>query len=184
MVKTLDESRGMVDEIKLMRSWSDWETKTRQAYLDAILKLPPEERHKDRGASYPSVQNIYEHILGAYIHWYEHIVLKWKVDDNFPEDRELNDDELRSISTRANKAVGEVMNSLTPEKLGMKYGAEWGEGEKKVKVEECLADIIWHLLEEQTQHIGELNALFWQMDRDPPRQEWFSSSVSLSKRHS
>ena len=182
MVTILERDRGVVDEIKLMRSWSEWAAETRQAYLDAILKLPPEERHRNRGASFPSVQNIYEHILGAHIHWYEHIVLNWKVEDNLPEDRELNDDELRYLAARVNKAVDEVMNTLTPDILGKTYKAEWGKGDKKVKVEECLADIIWHLLEEQTQHIGELNALFWQMDRDPPHREWFSSSLSMSKR--
>ncbi len=177
----MGRARGMIDEITLMRSWSEWSAKSRHAYLEAILKLPPEERHKNREASFPSVQNIFEHILGAHIHWYEHIVLNWKVNEQYPEDRELNDEELLSIAARVDRAVNEVMNSLTPEKLGEIYRAEWESGGKKVKVEECLADIIWHLLEEQTQHMGELNALFWQMDREPPVQEWFSSSASLSR---
>lgn len=170
-----------MDEVRLMRAWSEWASKTRQEYLNAILQLPPEERHKDRGASYPSVQNIFEHILGAHIHWYEHIVLNWKVEDHFPEDRELNEAELRSLAERIDKAVNEVMSSLTIEKLGKEYKTEWESDGKKIRFETCLADIIWHLLEEQTQHIGELNALFWQMDKDPPVQEWFTSSVSLSK---
>lgn len=181
MVNRLAETRGMIDEITLMRSWSEWEARTRQAYLDAILQLPPEERHKDRGASFPSVQNIYEHILGAHLHWYEHIVLNWQVDDNYPEDRELNDDELRSISARVNRAVDGVMDSLTPENLGKMYVQEREVEGKKIRHERCLADIIWHILEEQTQHIGELNALFWQMEKDPPVQAWWSSSIAVAK---
>ena len=51
------------------------------------------------------MQNIYEHILGAHIHWYEHIVLNRKVDENLPNNRELNEDELRYLTARANKAA-------------------------------------------------------------------------------
>ena len=31
-----------------------------------------------------------------------------------------------------------------------------------------LGDICWHMVEEEFQHRGELNALLWQMDIDPP----------------
>jgi len=44
----------------------------------------------------------------------------------------------------------------------------------------CLADIVWHMVEEQLQHIGELNALFWQMDIDPPTHAWFSSVLAFT----
>jgi uncharacterized damage-inducible protein DinB len=40
-----------------------------------------------------------------------------------------------------------------------------------------LADIMWHMLEEELQHRGEPNALFWQMDIDPPADAWFGSEL-------
>jgi uncharacterized damage-inducible protein DinB len=42
----------------------------------------------------------------------------------------------------------------------------------------CPADIVWHMVEEQLQHFGELNALFWQLDIDPPVHAWFSSEMA------
>lgn len=177
----MEEKREVMDEIKLMRSWSDWQSGYRARYLEAIIGLPDEERHKDRGASYPSVQNIFEHIIGAHLYWYEGIVLNWKVDVSYPEDRELNAEELRSAAARADKAVKGVMDMLSPETIGKRFVVEGETGGKKFSRDTCLADIVWHILEEQTQHIGELNALFWQMDREPPLQEWFSSSISMSR---
>jgi hypothetical protein len=34
------------------------------------------------------------------------------------------------------------------------------------------------MVEEQLQHVGELNALFWQMDIDPHARSWFSSELA------
>jgi hypothetical protein len=33
---------------------------------------------------------------------------------------------------------------------------------------------MWHMLEEELQHRGEPNALFWQMDIGPPIDAWFA----------
>lgn len=33
---------------------------------------------------------------------------------------------------------------------------------------------IWHLVEEELQHRGELNALLWQIDVEPPVLDWVS----------
>ena len=32
--------------------------------------------------------------------------------------------------------------------------------------------MLWHLVEEELQHRGELNALLWQIDADPPIFDW------------
>jgi uncharacterized damage-inducible protein DinB len=42
----------------------------------------------------------------------------------------------------------------------------------------CPADIVWHVVEEQLQHFGELNALFWKLGIDPPVHAWFSSEMA------
>ncbi len=33
-------------------------------------------------------------------------------------------------------------------------------------------DVLWHLVEEELQHRGELNALLWQIDVDAPILDW------------
>lgn len=49
----MEKTRGVIGEIRLMRSWSDCAAKKRQAYLDATLKILTEERHRDRGRRFP-----------------------------------------------------------------------------------------------------------------------------------
>ncbi|MGC2034350.1 MAG: hypothetical protein WA761_02755 [Thermoplasmata archaeon] len=41
-----------------------------------------------------------------------------------------------------------------------------------------LPTMIWHLVEEELQHRGEMNALFWQLDVDAPTRAWFSSALA------
>jgi hypothetical protein len=35
------------------------------------------------------------------------------------------------------------------------------------------------MLEEELQHRGEMNALFWRMDVAPPTRSWFSSTLAI-----
>jgi uncharacterized damage-inducible protein DinB len=35
-----------------------------------------------------------------------------------------------------------------------------------------LVDLLWHMVEEELQHRGEMNALLWQDDIDPPIISW------------
>jgi uncharacterized damage-inducible protein DinB len=44
----------------------------------------------------------------------------------------------------------------------------WFEHEFTLSIREML----WHLVEEELQHRGELNALLWQIDVDPPIFDW------------
>jgi len=41
-----------------------------------------------------------------------------------------------------------------------------------------LRTIIWHMVEEELQHRGEMNALHWQMNVDAPTRAWFSSRLA------
>lgn len=52
-----------VDETELSRAWIDWMLDTRRGYLEALLRLPRKERLRDRGASFPPMQDIFLHIL-------------------------------------------------------------------------------------------------------------------------
>lgn len=49
----------MASELDLIRRIYDYNSRTRVKYLAAIWKLPPRARYRDRGASYPSLVDIY-----------------------------------------------------------------------------------------------------------------------------
>jgi uncharacterized damage-inducible protein DinB len=158
----------------------DWNSKSRRDYLEAILRLSPEDRSKDRGASWGSIQEIFLHIIEDYIWWFEYVP-QGKGEDQFVAlvGREFDEEELRSLSRRVDSSVRQFMDSLTSGALGRPFVVRGASGDgKPYTMTTCPADIVWHMVEEQLQHIGELNALFWQLDINPPTHAWFSSELA------
>ena len=176
--------QGPLEEAALARGWTLWNLKSLNDYAKAILELKSEERQKDRGASFGSIQNIFLHILEDYIWWFE-CIPQDKQEECISEPtfvgRDLTDKEFQEIVDRVNRSVHAVVDHLTPSDLGTIYVVNGigGDG-KQYTMTTSLADNIWHMLEEQLQHIGELNALFWQMDIDPPTHAWFSSDLAFA----
>jgi uncharacterized damage-inducible protein DinB len=177
-------TRGRKDEITLMRAWCDWSSRSRKEYLSAILRLAPEERRKDRGASWGSIQDIFLHVIEDYLWWFEKVA-RGRLGEFEPlVGRDFSDRELRNLIRRVDHLVHNVMDSLKPSDLGRPLVVSGVSGSgKPYQMTTCLADIIWHMLEEELQHRGELNALFWQMDIDPPTRAWFSSELSITTSH-
>jgi uncharacterized damage-inducible protein DinB len=177
-----DEHRKKFDELSLMRAWMDWNSKSRRDYLESILRLSSEDRRKDRGASWGSIQDIFLHVIEDYIWWFEYVP-RGKGEDQFVAlvGQEIGEKELRSLTERAETTVRKFMDSLSPEDLGHPYVVHGTSGDgKEYTMTTCPADIVWHMVEEQLQHIGEINALFWQMNIDPHAHAWFSSESAWS----
>jgi len=177
----MSKTRCRFDEIALMRAWCDWNSWSRKEYLGAILRLPPEERRKDRGPSWGSIQDIFLHVIEDYIWWFEMVPQGRLTAFESLVGRDSSERELRRLTRRVDRSVHAIMDSLTPRGLGrpLLVSGVAGNG-KPYKFNTCLADIVWHMLEEELQHRGELNALFWQMDIDPSTRSWFSSKLSFT----
>ena len=149
-----ETSRKRFDELELLRGWCDWNSKSLSKYLEEIVQLPPEERRKDRGASWGSMQDIFLHVIENYIWWFE-MVPQGKNDDQSWVGRDVDEKELRSLTLRANDCARKFKESLTLEELGHPYvvhgTVESGEGTKEYTMTTCPADIVWHMVEEQLQ---------------------------------
>ncbi len=122
----------------------------RHKYLETLRALPWAEVIKDRGASFPSMRDIFLHMVfvtDAYINY----VLQGN--KNYPDVKYEEYDSIEKIKkymedveTRASENLGK----MTTEQLG--------------KSETMLLDFF----QEETHHRGELLALLWQMDVEPP----------------
>jgi uncharacterized damage-inducible protein DinB len=175
--------RGEIDEARLARAWTEWNLKSLSDYLAAILKLSIEERTKDRGASWGSIQGIFLHIVEDYTWWFE-CVPQGKGEEAFVElvGKDLSNSEIKDIVARVDRSVHSIIDSVTTQDLAHEYFVQATSGDgKPYKMTTTLADIIWHMLEEQLQHIGEINALFWQINVNPPTHAWFSSGLSYTR---
>ena len=170
-----------MDEAALLRAWSNWDAKSLDDYLAAILKLSKEQRTKDRGASWGSIQNIFLHIIEDYIWWFQNVRQNKKEDSEELVGKDLSQKELKRLTKQVTSLIRSLASSLKPSDLGRTYVVHGTSGNgKPYTMTTCLADIMWHMVEEQLQHIGEINSLFWQIDVDPPTHAWFSSDLSYT----
>ncbi len=167
-----------VSEVDLARAWIEWLVMTRKTYLERLLALPRSERVRDRGASFPSIQDIFLHILDNNIWWLESVPENRQ--DSHPRvNGDLSAAEIRRTAGRIARSSRVLARSLSPARLDESFLVRGigGDGEPYT-MRVNLRTMIWHLVEEELQHRGEMNALFWQMDIDAPTRAWFSSSLA------
>ncbi len=161
-----------MSELAALRTFYRFNDDVRRRYLDAILAIPVEERLKDRGASYPSLQEIYVHVLDALRFWFELV----------PQDRateartlelpahEFDERRLRHSTDEVGRLVSDFLAPLRPEDLARDLSCHFPgpDGRPGEPTAVRIGDLLWHMVEEELQHRGELNALLWQMDIEPP----------------
>lgn len=171
-------SRPSVTEVDLARAWIQWLVETRKGYFEKLIGLPSEERVRDRGASFPSIQDIFLHILDNNVWWLESVP-KHRQASHAEVKGNLSPDELRRVVDRIARVSRALARSLTPARLDQRFVIRGVEGNgKPFEMRVNLRTIIWHMVEEELQHRGEMNALFWQLDVDAPTRAWFSSPLA------
>jgi len=122
----------------------------RHKYLDALGGLPWEEVIKDRGASFPSLRDIFLHMIfvtDAYINY------GLQGNRNYPN---VNYNEYDCLTKVAGYLEG--VEARAAENIGKLTAAELAQKEA----------ILIDFFQEETHHRGELIALLWQMDVEPP----------------
>ena len=155
----------MASELALLRSIYAYNSRTRAKYLSAIWKLPPRERYRDRGASYPSLVDIFLHVLDAYRLWFDEIYAGGATPDWYPLGQRFTLAEARRETRAIDRRVLRVLASLRPSDLDRRFALPKRWHARRPIV---LRELLVHMIEEELQHRGEMNALLWQAGRDPP----------------
>jgi uncharacterized damage-inducible protein DinB len=154
------------------RSLCEYNLFIRPAYIDAVLSLPWDEAAKDRGASWGSLKNILLHILEVEDYWFHHVIpgrtrewVDWEFED--VDSAEAVRSTIETIERKTRRFLDEVettgrerlVHVVHPDRPPMDFS---------------LNDILTHVATEEIHHRGELIALFWQMDREPPAMTYLS----------
>ncbi len=161
----------MASELETIRAWFSYIAEARRGYLDTFSKLPGPELSRDRGASSPSLLDIFGHTQGALFFWMRDCA-RFEFPPQEPDSSSppgLAD--LRKDENYIQAQIRRVMAELTEEDLTRKVHREKGRGSPH----DCdipVRDVLWHLVEEELQHRGELNALLWQIDVEAPVYNW------------
>lgn len=153
----------MVDIRKLIEYNED----VRHRYLNVLAKLPWNDFVKNRKASWHSLRNIFIHTLGAADHWLDLLTGQRQIRKGFDDYKTMKDVEnyMHHVETR----MRDYLNSLTPEGLMATFRVT---NDASEAVEVTAEDVLIHVFEEEVHHRGELIALLWQMDIEPPPMGW------------
>jgi uncharacterized damage-inducible protein DinB len=155
-------------ELDTIRQFYRFDSRMRRKYLSAILALSSEDRLKDRGASYGSLQEIYVHVLDGLRWWFEFVPQARAQEATTLPAREMTPDQLLAETDQVDRLVFDYLNKLVEADLHKDIALQYVENGQAVDMRFPTSDMLWHMVEEELQHRGELNALLWQLNLEPP----------------
>lgn len=151
-----------------VRKLLEYNESVRRRYFEKLTTLSWEEFTENREASFHSIRNIFVHTLNAIDYW-----LDFLQNENLRSKRKYDEygtfEEIRAYMGDVEKRTHAYLDSLSKEGLGKIYrGMDDGGKVSEVTAE----DILIHVFEEEVHHRGELIALLWQMNVEPPPMGW------------
>jgi uncharacterized damage-inducible protein DinB len=158
------------------RSIYEYNWQVLRDYGGALAKLPKDELLKNREATHESLKNIFHHILSVHDGWLNVTAQGASAD---PAMREKDFDEVESMDTLRSymeKIIAKekrFLAKLTDKDLDRGIQPEW-----KTRLHP-LSDALLQVTFEQAHHLGELIALFWQQDVEPPEMTWIDVGLAM-----
>ncbi len=152
-------------------------TLLRIRYCDALSELPEEAVLKNREATYQSMKNIFHHIVKVHDGW-----LNVSAQDDSPDPKVYDGDfdalpTMASVRAYMEKVIAKeqaFLASLKDDDLDRPIQAWWK------KRPHPLRDALMQVTLEQAHHLGELIALFWQQDVEPPEMTWIDVRMEIT----
>ncbi|MCL4517815.1 MAG: DinB family protein [Thaumarchaeota archaeon] len=167
----LKESLATPDYYRKLFAYNE---KVLRSYLRSIGKLPWKKASENMEASHDSIKNIFVHILTVYNGWLNYNI--YGKSSEIPHDTEHNPDNYNSIRDvqkfmeKVWKGVHKLMEDLDEDLLSKRVKAPWLPGSH------ALRDVLMQITLEQAHHLGEIIALFWQMNVEPPEMTWIMNT--------
>ena len=154
-----------------------YSSRVRRRFATKLAELPWSEVEKNREASFYSMKNILLHIIDN-----EDWMVNWVIQNKSADYRRRKSEEYTSM-----KMLLDHLDEV--EEKSKRYFTRLDNGELNrrvnlttsvgkvftLTVEECLLQSFT----EQLYHLGELIALFWQDNIEPPRMQWFWNNPRL-----
>jgi uncharacterized damage-inducible protein DinB len=153
----------MKSEFDAIRALYRYNSVVRKKYLRAIWKLSPRQRYKSRGASFPSLVDIYMHVLDAYRWWFISVYGDGGTFEEYPLGKRYSKSEAERETVAVDRLVRKVLREVGAQ--GLSKSVRW-RGRRPFRV--SVRQMLLHMVEEELQHRGEMNALLWQIDVEPP----------------
>ena len=152
----------MRSELDTIRELYRYNGQVRKKYLSTIWRLPLKQRYRSRGASYPSVVDIYLHVLDAYRWWFRTVYAHDTNWTEYPIGQRFTRGRAVAEERKTDRFVQAVLAKVRPQDLSRTLAIPGSRRRISLRV------LLLHMAEEELQHRGEMNALLWQSDIDPP----------------
>jgi uncharacterized damage-inducible protein DinB len=148
-----------------------YSSRVRRGFARKLAELPWEEVEKNREASYYSMKNILLHMINN-----EEWIVNWVIRDKSTEYERRKSAEYTNMKmalshlddverkTRSYIETADDRELIRSVKFVLSSGQSF-----ELSVEECLLQSFT----EQLYHMGELIALLWQQNIEPPKMQWF-----------
>ena len=144
----------------------------RKMYLKTLSELPWDEVVKDRGASFPSIRDIFLHALNQEDRLINYIIPgnaeRWTSEE---PGKLLNMQMIEERVDKTEKKVDAYLANLAESELNKKVEGPRRQGPP---IQMRIEDILIHVATENIYHLGEMEAIFYQMDKQAPFINWFA----------
>jgi len=141
------------------------------SFFETLNKLPAETVSKNLEASHNSMKNTFTHILTVYDGWLNHAR---KGEPSGVPDSELDEayqsmEAMGRYMKHVETGVDALLQELDDQMQALPVKVEWMEREHS------LADALMQVTIEQAHHLGEIIALLWQHNVEPPEMTWIDT---------
>ena len=145
-----------------------------RAFYEVLKGLPLEIVSKNLEASHGSMKDIFTHILTVYDGWLNHArkgqvsgVPKPELDEAYQSMETMT-----RYMAHVESGVDALLLELNDDMLRRSIKVEW------MDTEHSLANALMQVTIEQAHHLGEIIALLWQHDIEPPEMTWIDTQKS------
>jgi uncharacterized damage-inducible protein DinB len=168
----------MIMEIKELFEYS---SAVREKFAKKLAELPKNTVEKNREASYYSMKNILLHMIDN-----EDWIVNYAIFEKTKEYRRKRWEEYTSMEMilqhlhEVENKTKDYLGRVSESELKRRVNFELSSGKLfELSLEECL----FQSFTEQLYHLGELVALLWQEDIEPPTMQWFNNNPRIQKAH-
>ncbi len=151
----------------------NYNEKVLRAFFDTLSKLPWETVTKNVESAHYSMKNTFVHILSVYNGWINYNAVGRSNEISW-EEHDYNNyhsmEQVRDFMLKVLEGVNVFLKGLDDNALSKKVTAPWLEGEHE------LGDVLMQVTFEQAHHLGEIIALLWQANTEPPEMTWIMNT--------
>ena len=160
-----------------IRDLHTYSVTVRRRFAGKLEELPWSEVIKNREASHLSMRNILLHIIDN-----EDWIVNYAIFEKTKEYSKRNWDEYTDMAMifthmdEVEKKTRDYLSKVDEKELKKHVNFELSSGKSyDLSIEECL----FQSFTEQLYHMGELIALLWQDNIEPPQMQWFNNRPSI-----